>query len=78
MCPVRRKIMNVKREIKSYIVKEGMSMHELIERLHINHKWSKSVSNFSGKLQRGTIRYSEALDIADELGYDIVWIKKGN
>ncbi len=70
--------MNIKREIKSYIVKEGSSMHELIEKLHINHHWSKSVSNFSGKLQRGTLRYSEAIDVADVLGYDIVWVKRPN
>lgn len=68
--------MNIKREIKSYIVKEGTSMNELVERLYINHKWSKSVSNFSGKLQRGSLRYTEAHDIAEELGYEIVWIKK--
>ena len=70
--------MNIKREIKSYIVKEGTSMNELIEKLHITHKWSKSVSNFSGKLQRETLRYSEAKDIADALGYEIVWMKKHN
>ena len=75
---MEEKRMNIKREIKSYIVKEGISMHELVERLHINHKWSKSVSNFSGKLQRGTLRYSEAHDIANELGYEIVWVKKGS
>ena len=75
---MEEKCMNIKREIKSYIVKEGISMHELVERLHINHKWSKSVSNFSGKLQRGTLRYSEAHDIANELGYEIVWVKKGS
>ena len=70
--------MSIKSEIKSYIVKEGSSMNELTEKLHITHKWSKSVSNFSGKLQRGTLRYSEAKDVADALGYDIIWVKKTN
>jgi len=52
-------------------------MREVLERLSVTHKWSGSLSNFSGKLQRGTLRYSEAEDIAEVLGYEIVWIKKG-
>ena len=68
--------MEIKREIKSFLVREGLSMRELLEKKAVTHKWSGSVSNFSGKLQRGTLRYSEAKDIADALGYDIVWIKK--
>ncbi len=68
--------MDIRREIKSYIVREGLSMREVLERLSITHKWSRSLSNFSSKLQRGTLRYSEAEDIAEVLGYEIVWIKK--
>ena len=68
--------MGIRREIKSYIVREGLSMREVLERLSVTHKWSGSLSNFSGKLQRGTLRYSEAEDIAEVLGYEIVWIKK--
>ena len=68
--------MDIRREIKSYIVREGLSMREVLERLSVAHKWSGSLSNFSGKLQRGTLRYSEAEDIAEVLGYEIVWIKK--
>ena len=44
--------MNIRREIKAYIVREGLSMREGVERLSITHKWSRSLSNFSGKLQR--------------------------
>lgn len=51
-------------------------MRELLERLVIIHKWSGSLSNFSGKLKRGTLRYSEAEDIADVFGYEISWIRK--
>ncbi len=68
--------MDIRREIKSYIVREGLSMREVLERLSVTHKWSGSLSNFSGKLQRGTLRYSEAEDIAEVLGYEIVWRKK--
>ena len=68
---VKRKehfIMNIQREIKAYIVREGLSMREVVERLSITHKWSKSLSNFSGKLQRGTLRYKEAEEVAERTG----------
>lgn len=68
--------MDIRREIKSYIVREGLSMRKLLERLVITHKWSGSLSNFSGKLKRWTLRYSEAEDIADVLDYEISWIRK--
>ena len=68
--------MDVRREIKSYVVREGMTMREVLVRLTATHKWSGSLSNFSGKLRRGTLRYKEAEEIADVLGYDIVWVKR--
>lgn len=68
--------MDVRNEIKAVIVREGLSMHELVDYLAITHGWSRSISNFSGKLQRGTIRYSEVKDIAEALGYEIMWVKR--
>ena len=38
--------------------------------------WSGSVSNLSAKLQRESIRYKEVVELADVLGYDIVWQKR--
>ena len=68
--------MDVRNEIKSQIVREGLSMNEVVEQLAVAYGWSKSLSNFSGKLQRGTIRYLEVVQLADVLGYDIVWKKR--
>ena len=70
--------MNIRNEIKSYIVREGMTMSEVLERLVEEHGWSSSVPNFSGKLQRGSLRYSEAKELADVLGYELVWQKRGH
>ena len=42
------------------------------------HGWSRSVPNLSGKLKRGSLRYGEAVELADALGYDIVWQKRRN
>ena len=69
--------MNIRNEIKSLIVREGVTMSEVVRRLAAIHDWSASVPNFSDKLKRGTLRYSEALDVADVLRYQIVWQKRG-
>ena len=34
------------------------------------------VPNLSGKLRRGSLRYQEAVELADALGYDLVWQKR--
>lgn len=69
-------LMDIKNEIKSYIVREGMTMTEVVEKLSYEYGWSESVPNFSGKLQRGSLRYSEAVQLADALGYDLIWQKR--
>ena len=69
--------MNIRNEIKSYIVREGLTMSEVVDQLVEEHGWSKSVPNFSGKLQRGSLRYSEAKELADVLGYELIWQKRG-
>ena len=68
--------MNVKNEIKSIIVRSGMTMQQVVDLLSEEYGWSDSVSNLSAKLQRESIRYKEVLELADVLGYEIVWQKK--
>ena len=68
--------MNIRNEIKSYIIREGMTMNEVVDRLSQDYGWSSSVPNLSGKLRRGSLRYGEAVELADVLGYDIVWKKR--
>ena len=64
-------------EIKSYIVRAGMTMSEVVDYLADEYGWSSSVPNLSGKLKRGSLRYGEAVELADAVGYDIVWVKRG-
>ena len=52
---------------------DGMTMQEVVDLLSDEYGWSDSVSNLSAKLQRESIRYKEVLELADVLGYDIVW-----
>lgn len=68
--------MEIRNEIKACIVREGMTMSEVVERLADEYGWSRSVPNLSGKLRRGSLRYSEAKELADVLGYDFVWQKR--
>ena len=68
--------MSIRNEIKAQIIRVGFTMQELIDRLAEEHGWSNSVSNLSAKLQRESIRYKEVVELADVLGYDIVWQKR--
>ena len=70
--------MDVRNEIKSYIVREGKTMKELLYRLYLKYGWSRSISNFSDKLRRGSIQYREVKELADVLGYELIWLKKQN
>ena len=51
-------------------------MGEVVKRLAEEYGWSDSVPNLSGKLRRGSLRYSEAVELTDVLGYDIIWQKR--
>ena len=68
--------MNIRNEIKAQIIRAGFTMQELVDRLSDEYNWSDSVSNLSAKLQRESIRYKEVVELADVLGYDIVWQKR--
>ena len=47
---------NLRNEIKSYIVRQGMTMQEVVDLLADEYGWSDSVSNLSNKLQRESLR----------------------
>ncbi len=72
----RSKEETCRNEIKSYITREGMTMTEVVELLADEYGWSSSVPNLPGKLRRGSLRYTEAVELADVLGYDLVWQKR--
>lgn len=69
---------NLRNEIKSYIVRNGCTMQEVVDHLSDEYGWSDSVSNLSNKLQRESLRYIEAVQLADVLGFEIVWRKRGD
>lgn len=67
---------NIRNEIKSQIIRAGYTMQELVDQLSADYGWSDSVSNLSAKLHRESIRYKEVVELADALGYELVWQKR--
>ncbi len=70
-------ILNIKNQIKAQIMLAGFTMAEAVDALSTDYGWSDSLSNFSAKLSRESLRYKEALELAQVLGYEIVWKMKG-
>ena len=60
--------MNIRNEIKSYIVKEMNKARSEEEQT--------TPQNISNKLTRGTIKYSECKEIAGIIGYSIEWVAR--
>ena len=63
-------------EIKSHIMAAGYTQKEAVDTCAMEFGWSDSDSNFSNKLEKQTLRYKEALELAQVLGYEIVWRKR--
>lgn len=71
-----KKLINkCKREIKARILEAGYTMAEAVELMSTDYGWSDSPSNFSNKLANGTLRYREVCQLAEALGYDLIWVK---
>lgn len=71
-----RKINRVRCDIQSHIIAAGYTQKEAVEACSSEYGWSDSDSNFSAKLSDQTLRYREVLELADVLGYEIVWQKR--
>ncbi|MDD4599604.1 hypothetical protein SDC9_04121 [bioreactor metagenome] len=62
--------------IKAKIIESGKTMTEVAELLTVKYGKPVSVQSLSNKFRRDSLRLSEAEDIADVLGCEIVWKKK--
>ena len=71
-----RKINRVRCDIQSHIIAAGYTQKEAVEACSAEYGWSDSDSNFSAKWSDQTLRYREVLELADVLGYEIVWQKR--
>jgi hypothetical protein len=68
--------MNIKDDIKALIVQSGITMSKVVEAINVKYNRNDSLQNLSRKLSRNTLRYSDALEIAEAIGYEIKWTKK--
>ncbi len=68
--------MDIKTEIKLKLVESKISLTELVRIINKKNDTDKTVQNLDSKLRRETIRYTEVLEIADILNYDIEWVKR--
>lgn len=69
-------MVNLRDEIKSIIIKSGWTMSDVVKALNEKHNRNDSVQNLSNKLGKETLRYKEAKDIAEVIGYEIEWKPK--
>ena len=86
----KEEIMQIRNEIKSYIAKSGKSLKYIVDEMNKSRVdipptgtpkkegvlYKTTPQNISNKLTRGTLRYKEAKEIVDIIGYKIKWIKE--
>ncbi|WES36602.1 LLM class flavin-dependent oxidoreductase [Ruminiclostridium papyrosolvens DSM 2782] len=70
-------VLSLKGELKALIIKSGWTMTQVVDSLNKKHDRDTTVQNFSSKLIRGTLKYSEVCEILDLIGYKIEWVPKG-
>ena len=72
----KEKKLFIKEQIKALFLWRGTSMSKIIRRLNNLKTDNLSMSNLSHKLKRETVQFKEVLEIADLLGYDVVFKPK--
>ena len=67
--------MDIRNEIKSHIVREGLTIRGVIAMLaHLDESTPEGSVTYT--VRRGTLKYTEAMQLADVIGYDIIWKKR--
>lgn len=66
---------SIHKEIKMNLARSGMTLTEVVSRMNKNRSEDNqtTIQNISNKIMRGTIKYSEILEIAAILNMSIVW-----
>ena len=64
----------IHREIKSILAKSGMTLTEVVNQINLSRSEDNqtTIQNLSNKITRGTIKYSEILEIATVLNKSII------
>lgn len=67
----------IRNQVKGMIALQGWTLTNVVTKINESRSSTDqtSVQNISNKLARGTIKYSEVLEIAEIIGIDISWTK---
>lgn len=68
--------MPIKEAVKIAMLKCDVSLTQLVNLLNEKYHRNDTIQNLGKKINKGTLKYREAEEIAEVLGYDIQWIKK--
>ena len=71
-------ITSIRNEVKAQIARSGWTLTNIVKEMNARRPVDEQTTtqNISNKLSRGTIKYSEILEIADIIGYRIIWEEK--
>lgn len=64
--------------IKTLSIYKGANLRKVLQCLVEERQYSRAYANFYNKLKNNTIKFSEIVDIADTLGYEIIFRDKNN
>ena len=69
---------SIRYDIKSYIAASGWSLVDIVAKMNDSRPADEQTTpqNISNKLTRGTIKYSEVKEIAEIIGFKVVWVKE--
>lgn len=66
--------MPLKDDLKALIIKSGWTMTQVVKELNSRYNRETSVQNFSAKLKRESLKYTEVVEVLDIIGYEIKWV----
>ena len=69
--------MGAREDIKALLAKSNKTLKYIAQEISCRKGCSISADNLSQKLRKGTLRYDDAVLIADILNYDVKFIKRG-
>lgn len=65
--------MSIKEQIKIGLAKRDKTLTDVVKELNEKYNRNDSVQNLSGKINRNTLKYREAEEIAEILDISIIW-----
>ncbi len=65
----------IKNELKGFIISQGHSIDSISKLISETYNRSESLQNLSQKLSRGSIKYSEVIELVEVLGHKIEFKK---